>query len=127
MSEVALVVKPAKIDSGSAPAEGGLETTGERRRVGQIQRDDRGNAYVEWVLAPTGTKRFALELEPEQKTPPEGYDPYASNSGIWQRPAALPSGSGNTTRTDLRKLSEHIKKMRALEQRQDQGEEDTDD
>ena len=42
----------------------------------------------------------------------ESYDPYA------HRPA---SKSGNGTRTDLRKLSEHIKRMRELEERKRNG------
>jgi hypothetical protein len=92
------------------------ESTGERRRLSRIRHDDRGNAYVEWVDAPAElVERPRLEI---QRDPGElqldgqcsAYDPYANGSGTARR-------SGNTTRTDLRKLSEWIKMMRELEER----------
>jgi len=95
------------------------DSTGERRRLSRVRHDDRGNAYVEWVDAPAelitrpkleiedGPR--GLELESERKT----YDPYA-NSRVAPR-------TGNTTRTDLRKLSEWIKMMRDLEERKRAG------
>ena len=92
------------------------DSSGERRRFSRVRHDDRGNAYVEWVDAPAelvnrprlevqdGTG--GLQLEKERRT----YDPYANNGGRERK-------TGNTTRTDLRKLSEWIKMMRDLEER----------
>ncbi|HEX8757711.1 MAG TPA: hypothetical protein VF745_15350 [Steroidobacteraceae bacterium] len=97
------------------------ESTGERRRLSRVRHDDRGNAYVEWIDAPAElVERPRLEI---QRTPGEqlqrdpqcsAYDPYANDSGYARK-------SGNTTRTDLRKLSEWIKMMRELEERKRTG------
>jgi hypothetical protein len=38
----------------------------------------------------------------------------------------MPRASGGTARTDLRKLSEHIKMMRALQERQRNGDAEED-
>ena len=92
------------------------DSTGERRRLSRVRHDDRGNAYVEWVDAPADlVERPKLEI---QREPGElqldrqrsAYNPYANDSGGARK-------SGNTTRTDLRKLSEWIKMMRELEER----------
>ena len=84
----------------------------ERRRIGTIVHDDRGNASVEWRAAPANHERPVLEVQGEErltlKTEEISYDPYARNR-------ALTGARG--TRTDLRKLSEWIKMMRALEER----------
>jgi hypothetical protein len=92
------------------------DSTGERRRLSRVRHDDRGNAYVEWVDAPAELVKRPklsiegdaepLQLETEKKT----YDPYSNASGVARK-------SGNTTRTDLRKLSEWIKMMREMEER----------
>jgi hypothetical protein len=97
------------------------DSTGERRRISRVRHDERGNAYVEWIDAPAEmVKRpkltiqddaAGLQLETERKT----YDPYANATGVTRK-------SGNTTRTDLRKLSEWIKMMRDLEERKRDGE-----
>jgi hypothetical protein len=114
----------------------------ERRRVGTIVHDDRGNASVEWHAAAadeerpvlevlgegrgnTSVERHAASVDKEQsvlevlgegrltlKSEEISYDPYSSNR-TRQR------GSGK--RTDLRKLSEWIKKMRELEERKRNG------
>jgi hypothetical protein len=91
------------------------DATGERRRLSRVRHDDRGNAYVEWVDAPAEMiKRPKLEIEGEPGLQLESdgrtYDPYANASGVARK-------TGNTTRTDLRKLSEWIKLMRELEER----------
>jgi hypothetical protein len=98
------------------------DSSGERRRVSRVRHDDRGNAYVEWVDAPAelvDRPRLevqdgagGLQLETERRT----YDPYASNAGRQPK-------TGNTTRTDLRKLSEWIKMMRDMEERKRDDEE----
>ncbi|TLY78709.1 MAG: hypothetical protein E6K49_05270 [Gammaproteobacteria bacterium] len=98
----------------------------ERRRIGKVVHDDRGNASVEWQDAPPDYRRPVLEIIEER--PPEAqpgqpkgpHDPY-------QRVAAGEHKTGNTTRTDLRKLSEWIKLVRAIEEKKRNGGEDTDD
>jgi hypothetical protein len=102
------------------------DSTGERRRLSRVRHDDRGNAYVEWVDAPAELiERPRLEIQSERgELQLEGhdraYDPYASHAG------AAPK-SGNTTRTDLRKLSAWIKMMRELEQRKRNDEDEADE
>ncbi len=96
------------------------DSTGERRRLSRVRHDDRGNAYVEWVDAPAErVERPKLEIE---GSPGEwqldgehrAYDPYANHAGAARK-------SGNTARTDLRKLSEWIKMMRKLEESKRNG------
>ena len=95
-----------------APAEQISEA--ERRRIATVVHDDRGNASVRWRDAPSDYERPVLEVSGDPglsiKTD-ESYDPYA------HRPASKRGG----TRTDLRKLSEHIKRMRELEARKRNG------
>jgi hypothetical protein len=104
---------PKKIEGA---AERKQDSTGERRRLSRVRHDDRGNAYVEWVDAPAELverPRLEIEREPGElrlDTQPSAYNPYANDSGAARK-------SGNTTRTDLRKLSEWIKMMRELEER----------
>jgi hypothetical protein len=90
------------------------DSAGERRRLSRVRHDDRGNAYIEWIDAPAKlVERPKLEIqrEPgEMDTQRSAYNPYANDSGGARK-------SGNTTRTDLRKLSEWIKMMRELEER----------
>ena len=101
---------------------GGAETN--RRRIGVIVHDDRGMASVEWHDAPHGTvERPVLEIlgspELELKGDEASYDPYSRHTATFPK-----TGPGNTTRTDLRKLSEWIKMKRALEERKVRGEPD---
>jgi hypothetical protein len=112
-----LEASPKKIDCAEDRTQ---ESTGERRRLSRVRHDERGNAYVEWVDAPSElVERPRLEI---QREPGElqldrersAYNPYANDSGIARK-------SGNTTRTDLRKLSEWIKLMRELEERKRSG------
>ncbi len=85
-----------------------------RRRIATVVHDDRGNASVRWRDAPSDYERPVLEVSGEPglsiKTD-DSCDPYA------HRPAPKRRG----TRTDLRKLSEHIKRMRELEARKRNG------
>jgi hypothetical protein len=96
------------------------DSTGERRRLSRVRHDDRGNAYVEWIDAPAElVARPKLEIEHQAgglslATEPVSHNPYASASGAARK-------SGNTTRTDLRKLSAWIKLMRELEERKRSG------
>jgi hypothetical protein len=88
----------------------------ERRRIGTVVHDERGNASVEWQAAPDDHERPVLEVQGEDSlrlTREEvSYDPYARNG---------PPRRGAGKRTDLRKLSEWIKKMRELEERKRSG------
>ena len=114
-----------KIDGGDSRK---LDSSGERRRLSRVRHDDRGNAYVEWVDVPADmVKRPKLEIQSEStelqlETPQTSCDPYSSRAG-----AARTRGSGNTSRTDLRKLSEWIKMMRELEERKRDGGDDQGD
>jgi hypothetical protein len=95
-------------------------TSAERRRIGRIVHDDRGNKTVDWHDAPSDYKRTVLEVESEphglaiQKAP-RTFDPYARATPVEQ-----PKNTG--PRKDLRKLSEWIKMMRELEERKLKGE-----
>ena len=102
----------------------------ERRRVGKVVHDDRGNASVEWRAAREDEERQVLELLGDDglslKTDEASYDPYQRNrtstTGAKGRTGAT-GPTGAPRRTDLRKLSEWIKQMRELEARK---REDTD-
>jgi hypothetical protein len=92
----------------------------ERRRIGMVVHDERGMASVEWHDAPADLERPVLHVLGEPglalKDEDASYDPYARHG------ATFPGTTrGNTTRTDLRKLSEWIKMKRALEDRRLRG------
>jgi hypothetical protein len=91
----------------------------ERRRIGTVIHDERGNASVKWRDAPAElVERPVLEVLGEPKLTlkqDETYDPYARRAA-----REAPAKSGNA-RTDLRKLSEWIKMMRELEARKRNG------
>jgi len=114
-----LDARTKKIDDGTEHRK--QDSTGERRRLSRVRHDDRGNAYVEWVDAPAElVARPKLEIQRDRgelqlDTQRSAYNPYANESGAARK-------SGNTTRTDLRKLSEWIKMMRELEERKRNGE-----
>lgn len=96
------------------------DSTGERRRLSRVRHDDRGNAYVEWIDAPAELverPRLEIQREPWELQLEEernARNPYANDSGVARK-------TGNTPRTDLRKLSEWIKMMRELEERRRAG------
>jgi len=104
------------------------DNSSNRRRLGRIVHDDRGSASVEWLDAPADEERTKLEVE---KTPSSGrgardplgadtlsiagsteptFNPYEHTVESDRKP------TGNTSKTDLRRLSEWIKLMRALEE-----------
>jgi hypothetical protein len=117
----------------------GEATHDDRRRMGRIVHDDRGNALVQWEEAPADYERPVLEIEqsglhrglnprslgadPLSLDPHNSFDPYASSRPLERKP---PLSTGTTSRTDLRKLSDWIKMMRELEQRKLRGEPDDD-
>ena len=90
----------------------------ERRRIGVVVHDDRGNASVAWHDAPADEQRQVLEIlgEPQLtiKTEEQSFDPYARSQG---NSARGHTRSAPRRPTDLRKLSEWIKMMRQLEER----------
>ena len=112
-----LDARKKKIDGAEHPKQ---DSTGERRRLSRVRHDDRGNAYVEWLDAPAElVERPKLEIQGDVgglqlDTERSAHNPYANDSGVARKP-------GNTTRTDLRKLSEWIKMMRELEERKRNG------
>ena len=102
----------------------------ERRRIGKVVHDDRGNASVKWSDAPADYQRPVLEVvEDGAGQPEEGFNPYGlgatgSATGPHRTPASTRS-TGNATRTDLRKLSDWIKTMRDIEKlKRNGGEQD---
>jgi len=102
----------------------------ERRRIGTVAHDERGNAFVHWRDAPADHERPVLEILGENSLALKNdisCDPYArTRTRAARDSAALHKPTGGTARTDLRRLSEHIKLMRALEQRKRNGEDDED-
>ena len=108
--------------NGKKPARANPAPNQERRKVSRVVHDSRGNASVEWVDAPANQERTVFEIEGERSTAsrtPGGYNPYDRSPG--QAPRAPTTRTSNTTRTDLRKLSEWIKLMRALEEKKRNG------
>jgi hypothetical protein len=92
----------------------------ERRRIGQIVHDDRGNASVNWHDAPSDYKRQVLEIEEEPgvlaiEKAPRTFNPYETTTLPEPKKSAGP-------KKDLKKLSEWIKLMRDLEERKRSGE-----
>lgn len=85
----------------------------DRRRIGKVVHDDRGNAYVTWHEAPPDHKREVLEIvghsAPKVRAD-HGFDPYAR---LEPRAPAKPGKP-----KDLRALGQWIKMMRELEARQ---------
>jgi hypothetical protein len=93
----------------------------ERRRIGRIVHDDRGNATLSWWDAPADYVRPVLEVESESglalQKAPRTFDPYACATPVEQKKTAAAG-----PKKDLRKLSEWIKMMRELEERKLRGE-----
>lgn len=103
----------------------GATTIAERRRIGRVVHDDRGNARLEWTNAPPDAERVTLSIEETQPSsrPECGYDPYQSDARSPRRGPQIERSApdGRTAKRDLRKLSEWIKQMRELEARKQRG------
>jgi hypothetical protein len=87
----------------------------ERRRMGTVVHDERGNASVSWHDAPSDYQRPVFEVLGNPKLTlksEDSYDPYAHRQT---------SPGGNGRRTDLRKLSEWIKLTRELQEHKSRG------
>ncbi len=104
----------------------------ERRRIGEVVHDERGNARVEWRDAPPDYERPRLEIEDAGAThrrlailndgrAGDPTNPYNRSAD------AKRAGSPPPQKRDLRKLSEWIKMMRELEERRARGEQDPSD
>jgi len=105
------------------------EPTEQQRRLGRIVHDERGAGSVEWHNAPEDYSRPVLEVDDPLGSSrnakvrggievlhiknDETFDPYARLPGD--------RGKSSTAKRDLRKLSEHIKLMRELEERRKKG------
>ncbi len=110
----------------------------DRRRLARVVHDERGNAIVQWEEAPPDYERPVLEIETsgirrgiphrlgsdQLQREPQGCDPYSSSKPLERNRS---QGTGNTTRTDLRKLSDWIKLMREMEQRKQQPDSEDDE
>jgi len=97
-----------------SPVEAGV-----RRRIGRIIHDDRGNASVDWLDAPSDYKRQVFKLEDEPsglsiQKQPRSFNPYERSTLAEPKKAPAP-------KKDLRKLSEWIKMMRELEEKKRQS------
>ncbi|HUN74561.1 MAG TPA: hypothetical protein VMU40_08605 [Steroidobacteraceae bacterium] len=119
-------------DRKGKPSASPSESTGatsilERRRVGKVVHDERGNARLEWVEAPAAeSERPTLSLEETQPAyrPEQGYNPYEKTArALKKAPEQAPA---RPVKRDLRKLSEWIKQMRELEERRRRGDDDSD-
>ena len=113
------------------PDEDNQERNLERRRIGQIVHDDRGAASVEWVDAPLDHERQKLEIEDTRGSGrgdsklrngislevrnDDTFNPYDHGT------PAGPHGGGKGGKRDLKKLSEWLKLMRAMEERKKNG------
>jgi hypothetical protein len=108
----------------------------ERRRIGQIVHDDRGSASVEWLDAPLDHERQKFEIEDTRgsgrgdtklrgglqlEAPNENtFNPYDHGADTLSRRPGTTSGTKGGKR-DLKKLSEWLKLMRAMEERKKNG------
>ena len=106
-----------------------------QRRLSRVVHDERGNARIEWIEESVGKlldDRTPLAiLEPDldvrgtaafqPKKVESGWNPYQTVS---ERRAESGRGSGTTTRTDLRKLSEWIKLRKQMEERKLRGDDE---
>ncbi len=115
------------------------EHSGERRRIGRVVHDDRGTASVEWSDAPLDHERQKFELEDPHDSGrldtklrrgfeptlevkvDDTFNPYDRKPDKFGgNPAAGAAPKGG--KRDLKKLSEWLKLMRAMEERKKNGE-----
>ena len=86
--------------------------------------DDRGAASIEWLEAPSNYERPVFELAlDEAKKKDTTFNPYEREGDTFsgrRPPAGVEPKSG---KRDLRKLSEWMKLMKAMEERKKNGDE----
>jgi hypothetical protein len=98
------------------------ETTAERRRVGRIVHDERGNGLVEWVDV-TERRGFELDDTLELEGPLSIQQDVVDSFNPYERmPLSKPKNEPRPVKRDLRKLSEWIKATRAVEEKKLRGE-----
>jgi hypothetical protein len=115
--------------------------SGERRRIGQIVHDERGSASVEWRDAPPDHERQKLEVEQTEGSGrgdtklrngfnptlevcgDDTFNPYDRSPDTFSGKPGAPAGPKGGKR-DLKKLSEWLKLMRAMEERKKNGDDD---
>jgi hypothetical protein len=125
--------KPWGAWSRSEPASG---ANAGQRRLSRVVHDERGNARIEWIEESAGRLldgRVPLEIlddgpaargagafQPHKIE--KGWNPYQPVAQHKSEPERR--GTGTTTRTDLRKLSEWIKLKKEMEERKLRGEDE---
>jgi hypothetical protein len=114
--------------------------TSERRRLGQIVHDERGSAYVEWRDAPGDYERPKFEVEDTRGSGrgdsklrrgfeptlevriDDTFNPYDRKPDTFGGNPATGAPTSKGSKRDLKKLSEWLKLMRAIEERKKNGE-----
>ncbi len=122
----------------TAPEDNDSRTPSERRRIGKVVHDERGSASVEWRDAPNHYERPVFELkdatrsgrgdtklrrglEPKLEVKVDDtFNPYDRKPD--KAGAHAPAGAPKGGKRDLKKLSEWLKMMKALEERKKNGE-----
>jgi hypothetical protein len=113
-----------------------------RRRIGQIVHDDRGAASVEWHEAPAGHERQKFEVEQTSGSGrgdtklrggfslevrnDDTFNPYDRKPDTFVARPGAASAPPKGGKRDLKKLSEWLKLMRAMEERKKNGESEED-
>jgi len=110
----------------------------ERRRIGQVVHDDRGSASVEWRDAPDDYERQKFEIESTRGSDrgdsklrrgfeptlevrvDDTFNPYDRKPDTFGGNPVV--GAPKGAKRDLKKLSEWLKLMRAMEERKKNGE-----
>ncbi len=125
----------------NAPENDNTDSPGqERRRIGRIVHDDRGSASVEWCYAPRGEERQKLELEEDADSGradsklrggltlevcnDDTFNPYDRTPDTFGGRVGPAGGGSKTGKRDLKKLSEWVKLMRAMEERKKNGDDE---
>jgi hypothetical protein len=114
-------------------------STAERRHIGRVVHDERGAASVEWRDAPDHYERPVLEVEDTagsgrgdsklrrgfeptlEVRNDDTFNPYDRSPDTFGGNPATGARQGGSKR-DLKKLSEWLKMMRAMEERKKNGE-----
>ena len=97
------------------------EATVERRRIGKVVHDERGNARLEWVDV-TGKPGFDRETLTLKDVPLSIQQEDADTFNPYERKPIDKPLAQRTAKRDLRKLSEWIKATRAAEEKKARGE-----
>ena len=99
-----------------------LSASAERRRLGRVVHDERGTASVEWHDAPEDCERPVFRIEGTGVKDPLGLKNEDTFNPYDRAPGTSTASSMKRGKRDLRKLSEWVKLMRAMEERKKRGE-----